>query len=153
MGNSTLHAIVIHELRNSNPEFHSQYCELIDGISEQIRQVIKDHKKAVEHTWFIETFDRSNNEPVLQIVIGINRNNFQLFVHIHKEHFFLIRQDQELVKAMTASEALGIMKSTMDKIGLLGWLLTRISQIKISNKNSLLLNGHEFSSSHDSVSN
>ncbi len=116
MGNSALHATVIHELRNSNPEFHNQYCELVDGISEQIRQITKAYAGAVEHTCFVETFDRSNHEPVLQIVIGINKNNFQLFVHIHKDHFFVIRQDQEQVKAMTASEALEIIKAKMNNL-------------------------------------
>lgn len=116
MGNSALHAIVIHELRNSNPEFHSQYCELVSGISEQIRQVTKEHAKAIEHTCFIETFDRSNHEPVLQIVIGMNKNNFQLFIHIHKDHFFVIRQEPELIKAMTASEALEIIKAKMNNL-------------------------------------
>ncbi len=114
MGNSALHAIVIHELRNSNPEFHNQYCELVSGITEEIRQVTKAHASAIEHTCFVETFDQSNNEPVLQIVIGINKNNFQLFVHIHKDRFFVIRQDQERVKAMTASEALEIIKAKMN---------------------------------------
>ena len=59
MGNSVLHAIVIHELRNSNPTFHKEYCTLVDGISQQIRQVTKEHTKAIQHTCFIETFDRS----------------------------------------------------------------------------------------------
>ena len=116
MGNSALHAIVIHELRNSNPGFYNQYRELVDGISGQIRQITKAHASAIEHTCFIETFDRSNHEPVLQVVIGINKNNFQLFVHIHKDHFFVIRQDQEQVKAMTASEALEIIKAKMNNL-------------------------------------
>ncbi len=88
----------------------------MSGISEQIRQVTKEHTKAIEHTCFIETFDRSNHEPVLQIVIGINKNNFQLFIHIHKDYFFVIRQEPELIKAMTASEALEVIKTKMNNL-------------------------------------
>ena len=116
MGNSVLHAIVIHELRNSNPTFHKEYCTLVDGISQQIRQVTKEHTKAIQHTCFIETFDRSNDEPVLQIVIGMNKNSLQILVHIHKDHHFVIWQDQEQVKAITAAQALEIIQAKMSRV-------------------------------------
>ena len=39
MGNSTLHAIAIDELRYSNPNFYNEYELLIEGISAQIREL------------------------------------------------------------------------------------------------------------------
>jgi hypothetical protein len=42
MGNSTLHAIAIDELRHSNPNFYHEYELLIEGISAQIRELAKN---------------------------------------------------------------------------------------------------------------
>jgi hypothetical protein len=61
MGNSIPHAILIHELQNLNPTFRKEYCVLVDGIEQQIRQVTQERKseKAKKHTCPIEAFDRS----------------------------------------------------------------------------------------------
>lgn len=106
MGNSALHAIAIQELRQSNPAFHREYCQLVEGISQQIRELAKQHKENLDYSCFIETFDRVRREPVLNIVIETKKNNFQLHIHIHQQYHFVIGKPEVGEIAYTAKDTL-----------------------------------------------
>lgn len=106
MGNSTLHAIAIQELRQSNPAFHREYCQLVEGISQQIRELAKQHKENLDYSCFIETFDRSKKEPVLQIVIGAKKNDFQLLIRVNPDGYFVIQHGNRTKQANNSTEAL-----------------------------------------------
>ncbi len=116
MGNSALHAIAIEGLRQSNPAFYQEYCLLIEGISQQIRELAKAHKEDLDYSCFIETFDRVRREPVLNVVIGIKKNNFQLHIHIHQHYHFIVDKPEVGEIAYTAKDALKIVAIRMQDI-------------------------------------
>ncbi|QWD91446.1 hypothetical protein [Polynucleobacter sp. MWH-Braz-FAM2G] len=113
MANSTLHAIAIEELRHSNPSFHAEYCQLVEGISNQIRELAKQHPDEFDFTSFTETYDRASNEPVLQIAIGHEKNELYVHVYIHKDNYFVIGKSGSGKQANTASEALEIISQSL----------------------------------------
>ena len=90
MGNSTLHAIAIEELRHSNPSFYQEYCLLIEGISTQIRELAKKRADCLDYTSFTESYDRTSHEPVLQVAIGTQKTEFYIHIYVHKEHHFIV---------------------------------------------------------------
>lgn len=65
MANSALHAIAIEELRHSDPEFHNEYCKLVEGITNRIREIAQSHPNEFDYTGFTESFDKASHEPVL----------------------------------------------------------------------------------------
>ena len=108
MVNSALHAIAIEEFRKSDPNFHAQYCKLVEGISNQVRQIAKEHPDELDYTSFTESYDRASAEPVLQVVIGANKNETFIHVYIHKDKCFVIGKSGEGQRVQTADEALKI---------------------------------------------
>ena len=106
MANSALHAIAIEEYRHSDPSFHDQYCKLVEGITLLIRDIAKDHPDELDYTSFTESYDRASAEPVLQVVIGANKNETFVHVYIHKDKYFVIGKSGDGVKVKTADEAL-----------------------------------------------
>ena len=117
MGNSTLHAIAIEELRYSNPSFHEEYCRLIEGISMQIRTLAKERDDHLDFTSFTEGYDRASNEPVLQIVIGANKNELYLHIYINKDHHFIIGKSGSGKIAKNSQEALALVAQKIQEIG------------------------------------
>lgn len=110
MANSALHAIAIEELRFSDPSFHAEYCQLVEGITNIIREIAKESPDELDYTGFTETFDRASNEPVLQVVIGHHQNEAYLHIYIHKEKHFIIGKSGSGKVANTAAQALEIIK-------------------------------------------
>ena len=110
MANSTLHAIAIGVLRDSDPEFHNEYCKLVEGISALIAQIVKAHANELDYTCFTETYDRASNEPVLQVVIGSQQNEQYLHIYIHKEKYFVVGKSGSGKPAKTAAQALEIIQ-------------------------------------------
>lgn len=108
MASSTLHAIAVAELRHTKPAFYKEYCTLVEGISNLIRDLADQHANDLGFTSFTETFDHASNEPVLQVVIGANKNDFYLHVYIHKDHQFVIGKSGGGSVARTAEQALKI---------------------------------------------
>ncbi|QWD65479.1 hypothetical protein [Polynucleobacter sp. MWH-Aus1W21] len=108
MGNSTLHAIAIDELRHSNPEFYREYCLLIEGISNQIRELAKNQADHLDYSSFTESYDRASHEPVLQVVIGIQKTELYIHIYIHKDNYFVIGQSGSGKIAINAQEALAL---------------------------------------------
>lgn len=106
MANSALHAIAIEELRHSDPNFHTQYCKLVEGITQLIRQIAKDHPDELDYTSFTESYDRASAEPVLQVVIGANKNETFIHVYIRKDKSFVIGKSGEGRPVKTADQAL-----------------------------------------------
>ena len=106
MANSALHAIAIEEFRKSDPHFHEQYWKLVEGISNLVRQIAQDHPDELDYTSFTESYDRASAEPVLQVVIGANKNETFVHVYIHKDKYFVIGKSGDGVKVKTADEAL-----------------------------------------------
>lgn len=113
MANSTLHAIAIEELRHSDPEFHNEYCKLVEDISALIAQIAKAHANELDYTCFTETYDRASNEPVLQVVIGSLQNEQYLHIYVHKDHHFVIGKSGNGNVANTAAHALEIIKQSL----------------------------------------
>ena len=66
MASSTLHAIAVAELRQTNPAFYKEYCDLVEGISNLIRDLADQHAHDLGFTSFTETFDHASNEPVFK---------------------------------------------------------------------------------------
>ena len=113
MANSTLHAIAIEELRHSNPSFHDEYCKLVEGISNQIRELANQHPDEFDFTSFTETYDRASNEPVLQIAIGYEKNELYLHIYIHKDNYFVIGKSGSGTQVKTAAEALEMISQSL----------------------------------------
>ncbi|SNC61846.1 hypothetical protein [Polynucleobacter victoriensis] len=90
MANSALHAIAIEEVRHSDPDFHNEYCKLVEGITNRIREIAQSHPNELDYTSFTESFDRANHEPFLQVVIGTHKNEQYLHIYIHKDKHFVI---------------------------------------------------------------
>lgn len=108
MANSALHAIAIEELRYSDPKFHEEYCKLVEGISNKIQEIAKNHPNELDYTCFTESFDRASHEPVLQVVIGSHKNEQYLHIYIHKDKHFVIGKSGCGKPAKTADQALKI---------------------------------------------
>ena len=108
MANSALHAIAIEELRYSDPKFHSEYCMLVDGITNLIREIAKCHPHEFDYTSFTESYDRASKEPVLQVVIGSHKNEKFIHIYVHKDKYFVIGKSGKGESAKTATKALEI---------------------------------------------
>lgn len=117
MGNSTLHAIAIEELRHSNPSFYQDYCLLIEGISTQIRELAQKHADLLDYTSFTESYDRASHEPVLQIVIGANKTELFIHIYIHKDDCFIIGKSGNGTVAKNSQEALALVAQKINEIG------------------------------------
>ena len=116
MANSALHAIAIDELRTTNPAFHQEYCQLVEGISKLINRLAKKHGEYIAYSSFTESYDRASAEPVLQVVIGANKNETFIHVYIHKDKYFVIGKSGEGQRVKTADEALVIISQLLGKI-------------------------------------
>ena len=106
MANSTLHAIAIEELRHTDPKFHWEYCKLVDGITNLIRDIAQSHPNELDYTSFTESYDRASKEPVLQVVIGSHQNEIYLHIYIHQSKYFVIGKSGSGKPAKTAAQAL-----------------------------------------------
>jgi uncharacterized protein YpmB len=113
MANSALHAIAIEELRHSDPSFHDEYCKLIEGITQLIREIAKDRPDELDYTSFTESYDRASAEPVLQVVIGANKNETFVHVYIRKDKSFVIGKSGEGKPVKTADQALELIKQLL----------------------------------------
>ena len=116
MVNSALHAIAIEEFRKSDPNFHAQYWKLVEGISNQVRQIAKEHPDELDYTRFTESYDRASAEPVLQVVIDTNQNETFVHVYIHQEKYFVVGKSGAGKKVKTADEALKVIQQTLSVI-------------------------------------
>ena len=110
MGNSTLHAIAIDELHYSNPNFYNEYELLIEGISAQIRGLAKNQVDHLDYSSFTESYDRASHEPVLQVVIGIQKTELYIHIYIHKDNYFVIGKSGSGTIARNANEALALVE-------------------------------------------
>lgn len=117
MGNSTLHAIAIDELRYSNPNFYHEYELLIEGISAQIRELAKNQADPLDYSSFTESYDQASHEPVLQVVIGGQKTELYIHIYIHKQNYFVIGKSGSGTIARNAQEALKLVALNMRKIG------------------------------------
>ena len=108
MANSALHAIAIEELRHTDPKFHAEYCKLVEGITNLIRKIAKDHPGELDYTSFTESYDRASTEPVLQVVIGANKNETFVHIYIRKDKSFVIGKSGDGKPVKTAEQALEI---------------------------------------------
>lgn len=116
MANSALHAIAIEELRHSNPLFYEEYCKLVDGISNQIRQTAKEHMDIMDYTSFTESYDRASCEPILQIVLGAQKTELYIHVYIHQDNHFVIGKSGSGQIAKNANNALALITQKMATI-------------------------------------
>jgi hypothetical protein len=117
MGNSTLHAIAINELRYSSPDFYQEYCLLIEGISAQIRELAKNQADHLDYSSFTESYDRASYEPVLQVVIGIQKTELYIHIYIHKDNYFVIGKSGSGKVARTAKQALDLVMQKLNEMG------------------------------------
>jgi hypothetical protein len=108
MANSALHAIAIEEFKHSDPSFYLEYCKLVEGITRLIQLIAKNHPDELDYTSFTESYDRASAEPVLQVVIGSNRNEAFVHVYISKEKCFVIGKSGQGKIVKTAEQALEI---------------------------------------------
>lgn len=113
MANSALHAIAVEELRHSDPKFHEEYCKLVEGITNKIREIAQNHPNELDYTSFTESFDRASHEPVLQVVIGSHKNEQYLHIYIHKDKHFVIGKSGDGKPANTAAQALEIISKLL----------------------------------------
>lgn len=113
MANSALHAIAIEELRHSDPKFHWEYCKVVDGISNLIRKIAQSHPSELDYTSFTESYDRASHEPVLQVVIGLHKNEKFLHIYIHKEMYFVVGKSGCGKPAKTAAQALEMIQQIL----------------------------------------
>lgn len=116
MASSTLQAIAVAELRHKNPAFYKEYCDLVEGISNLIRDLADRHAHDLRFTSFTETFDHASNEPVLQIVIGANKNELYLHICIHKEDYFVIGKSGSGKPVRTGEQALKIIAERLKEV-------------------------------------
>ncbi|OYY51524.1 MAG: hypothetical protein B7Y05_25600 [Polynucleobacter sp. 24-46-87] len=116
MGNSTLHAIAIDELRHSNPNFYNEYELLIEGISAQIRELAKNQADRLDYSSFTESYDRASHEPVLQVVIGIQKTELYIHIYIHKDNYFVIGKSGSGTIARNVEEALELVSQKIKTI-------------------------------------
>lgn len=116
MGNSTLHAIIINELRNSNPSFYQEYCLLVEGISKQIRALAKNQTDPLDYTSFTESYDRASQEPVLQVIIGAQKTELYIHIYIHKDGYFVVGKSGSGTPAKNAQAALVLINQKLQEI-------------------------------------
>lgn len=120
MANSALHAIAIEEFRTTNPAFHEEYCYLVEGISKIIAQLAKKHGDHIAYSTFTESYDRASNEPILQIVLGSNKNEFYLHTYIPRDGSgFIVGKNGEGPRAQTAMQTIALIEAEIKKAG---WL-------------------------------
>jgi pyruvate dehydrogenase complex dehydrogenase (E1) component len=119
MANSALHAIAIEELRSSNPAFHQEYCLLVEGISNLIFRLAKQHGEYITYTTFTESYDRASKEPILQMVLGSHKNEFYLHTYISKDGGFIVGKNGVGSSAQTAAQALSLIEESIHHAG---WL-------------------------------
>ena len=108
MANSALHAIAIAQLQELDPNFYAQYCTLVDSITRLIQNIAKAHPNDLDYTSFTESYDRASAEPVLQVVIGAQKNEKFVHIYIHKEKYFVIGKSGSGQTARTADQAINI---------------------------------------------
>lgn len=113
MANSALHAIAIEEIRHSDPRFHWEYCKLVEGISNLIREIAQSHPNELDYTSFTESFDRASHEPVLQVVISSHKNEKFIHTYINKDKYFVIGKSGSGKPAKTAAQALEIIEKSL----------------------------------------
>lgn len=114
MANSALHAIAIEELRFSDPSFHAEYCQLVEGITNIIREIAQSHPNELDYTSFTESYDRASHEPVLQVVIGSHKNEQFMHIYVHQDKHFVIGKSGSGKPAKTAAQALEIIKQSIN---------------------------------------
>ena len=119
MANSALHAIAIDELRTTNPAFHQEYCQLVEGISKLINRLAKKHGEYIAYSSFTESYDRASKEPILQMVLGSHQNEFYLHIYVPLDGSFIVGRNGSGPKVQTASQALSLIE---DEIHQAGWL-------------------------------
>lgn len=119
MANSALHAIAIEELRKSNPAFHQEYCLLVEGISNLIFRLAKQHGENISYSSFTESYDRASKEPILQIVLGGNKNEFYIHAYISKDGGFIVGKNGMGPRAQTAADTLSLIEADVRNAG---WL-------------------------------
>ena len=113
MANSALHAIAIEEYKTSDPGFYQEYCKLVAGITRLIQGIAKKHPNELDYTSFTESYDRASAEPVLQVVIGSNKNETFVHVYISKEKSFVIGKSGDGKSVKTADQALEIIEQVL----------------------------------------
>ena len=123
MANSALHAIAIEELRSSNPAFHQEYCLLVEGISNLIFRLAKQHGEYITYTTFTESYDRASKEPILQMVLGSHKNEFYLHVYISKDGGFIVGKNGVGSSAQTAAQALSLIEESIRHAGWLWFII------------------------------
>jgi hypothetical protein len=116
MASSTLHAIAIAELRHTNPDFYREYCNLVEGITNLIRDISDQHANDLGFTSFTETFDHASNQPVLQIVISANKNELYLHIYIDKKDCFVIGKSGSVNAFKAAEQALKIIAERIKEV-------------------------------------
>jgi hypothetical protein len=119
MANSALHAIAIEELRISNPAFHQEYCLLVEGISNLIFRLAQKHGENISYSSFTESYDRASKEPILQIVLGSNKNEFYSHTYLPKDGGFIVGKNGVGPSAHTAAEAIALIETEVRNAG---WL-------------------------------
>jgi hypothetical protein len=67
----------------------------------------------LEFTSFTESYDRASNEPVLQVVIGLHRNEKHLQIHIHKDNHFVVGKVSSGKPAYMAAQALDAVEKAL----------------------------------------
>lgn len=118
MASSALHAIAIEKMRYSNPLFYSEYCLLIEGISAQIRELAKKRVDYLDYSSFIESYDSANHEPVLQVIVGAQKTELCIHIHIHKDYYFVFKKSGNSIKAFNAQEVLTLIIQNIRQIGI-----------------------------------
>ncbi|QWE22261.1 hypothetical protein FD975_08305 [Polynucleobacter sp. AP-Jannik-300A-C4] len=116
MVTSALHARIIEELRHSNPLFYQEYCKLVEGISNQIRQTTKEYPDNFDYTSFTESYNRATHEPVLHIVIGTHKSDLYIDIYIHKDNYFVIGECSGGTIARNSQETLEIVAQKINTI-------------------------------------
>jgi uncharacterized protein YpmB len=106
MANSALHAIAIEELRHTDPVLHAEYWKLVKGITNLVQKIAKNYPNELEYTSFTESYDRASAEPVLQVVIGLNKNETFVHIYINKEKHFVVGKSGDGKIANTADQAM-----------------------------------------------
>jgi hypothetical protein len=116
MVNSVLHAIKIQELSNSNPDFYQEYCNLVDGISNQIRELAKNQADHLDYSSFTENYDGASSEPVLQVIIGAHKTELYIHIYIHKDNYFVVGKSGSGTIARKAEEAVELVAQKIKTI-------------------------------------
>jgi hypothetical protein len=119
MANSAFHAIAIEEFRITNPAFHQEYELLVKAISNLIFRLALKHGDHISYSSFTESFDRASKEPILQIVLGSNKNEFYFHTYIPKNGGFIVGKNGVGPSANSAAQALALIETEVRDAG---WL-------------------------------